>query len=85
MRVKLKELGEVITGNTPSKMILDYWDSDDISFVKPDIISDSGITTIVESSEYLSEKAREKARIVSENAIFVTCIGSIGKIWIAGP
>ncbi|MDD5928017.1 MAG: restriction endonuclease subunit S [Firmicutes bacterium] len=85
MRVKLKELGEVITGNTPSKMILDYWDSDDISFVKPDIISDSGITTIVESSEYLSEKAREKARIVSENAIFVTCIGSIGKIGIAGP
>ena len=85
MRVKLKELGEVITGNTPSKMILDYWDSDDVSFVKPDIISDSGITTIVESSEYLSEKAREKARIVSENAIFVTCIGSIGKIGIAGP
>ena len=63
MRVKLKELGEVITGNTPSKMILDYWDSDDISFVKPDIISDNGITTIVESSEYLSEKAREKAQM----------------------
>ena len=83
MIFKLKDLGEIITGNTPSKSIDEYWDSPDICFVKPDIIDDSGITEISESSEHISEAARSKARIVGDNALFVTCIGSIGKIGIA--
>ena len=41
MRIALKELGEIITGNTPSKKIPEFWDSDDVCFVKPDIIPDS--------------------------------------------
>lgn len=83
MLVALKELGEIITGNTPSKKNIEYYDSDDICFVKPDIISDSEISIINSSNEYISEKARTKARIVQENTIFVTCIGTIGKIGIA--
>ena len=83
MKIMMKELGEIITGNTPSKKIDDFWDSDDICFVKPDIISDNGVNEICESIEYISEAARKKARVVSENAIFVICIGSIGKIGIA--
>lgn len=83
MRVTMKELGEIITGNTPSKKIEEFWDSDDICFVKPDIIADSGISIITESSEFISAEAKKKARIVSKDSIFVTCIGSIGKIGIA--
>ena len=79
MKMMMKELGEIITGNTPSKKIEEFWDSDDIYFVKPDIISDNGVNEISESNEYISENAREKARIVSKDAIFITCIGSIGK------
>ena len=41
MRVKLKELGEIVTGNTPSKQVTEFWDSDDICFVKPDTITAS--------------------------------------------
>ncbi len=85
MFVTLNSLGEIITGNTPSKKNLEYWDSEDICFVKPDIIHDTGITKIIGSNEYISEIARSKARIVKENAVFVTCIGNIGKIGIAGP
>ena len=85
MRVKLKELGDIITGNTPSKKTAEYWDSDDICFVKPDIIDETGVCVINDSTEYISYAARSKARIVEENALFVTCIGSIGKIGIAGP
>ena len=84
MEIAIKELGAIITGNTPSKKVKEYWNSKDICFVKPDIIADEGIDDITESNEYISEFARKKARIVKENAIFVTCIGSIGKIGIAG-
>ena len=83
MKVMLKELGEIITGNTPSKQIEEFWNSEDICFIKPDVIADSGVNEISESNEYISEEARKKARVVSKDAIFVTCIGSIGKIGIA--
>lgn len=80
--MKLKELGTIVTGNTPIKQSVENWDSPDICFVKPDIISDTGISIIDDSAEYISEKARAKARIVGENSILITCIGSIGKIGI---
>ena len=83
MEMMIKELGEIITGNTPSKKVERFWNSEDICFVKPDIISDKGVNDIKESNEYISEEARNKARIVGKNSIFVTCIGSIGKIGIA--
>ncbi|RHR08570.1 MULTISPECIES: restriction endonuclease subunit S [Clostridia] len=83
MEVMMKELGEIITGNTPSKKTEAFWSSEDICFIKPDIIADDGINEIVDSNEYISENARKKARIVGKNSIFITCIGSIGKIGIA--
>ena len=83
MEVMMKELGEIITGNTPSKKAEEFWNSEDICFVKPDIIADNGVNEIVDSNEYISEDARKKARVVGKNSIFVTCIGSIGKIGIA--
>ena len=83
MRVRIKDIGEVITGNTPSKKDETLWGSEDIGFVKPDIIAENGITVITETSEYISVMARNKARVVGENTVFVTCIGSIGKVGIA--
>ena len=83
METMMKDLGEIITGNTPSKKNEAFWNSGDICFVKPDIISDNGVNEIFESNEYISERARKKARIVSRDSIFITCIGSIGKIGIA--
>ena len=82
MNVKLKELGKIITGNTPSKSIAEFYNSDDIGFVKPDIISEQQIDYIENTTDYLAEAARNKARIVKKNTVFVTCIGSIGKIGI---
>ena len=84
MEIAIKKLGEIITGNTPSKKEDEYWNSADICFVKPDGIADEGITLVNASNEYISEKARAKARVVSKDSVFVTCIGTIGKIGIAG-
>lgn len=82
MKVAIKDLGEIITGNTPSKSIPEFWNSKDIYFIKPDIISDENINYIKNSKEYISNIAEKKARVVYGKAIFVTCIGSIGKIGV---
>ena len=82
MEVSLNEIGEIITGNTPSKSDTNFWNSPDICFIKPDVIADDEITELLDSNEYISENARNKARIVNENSILVTCIGSIAKIGI---
>ncbi len=83
MKYKLKDLGEIFTGNTPSKSNAEFYKSKDIGFVKPDILIDGIINENLNVNEYISERARKKARIVQAGAIFVTCIGSIGKIGIA--
>ena len=84
MRVKLSELGTVITGNTPSKQEQKYWTSSDIPFIKPDIISQNEITELQSANEYVSDAARSKARIVGKGVVLVTCIGTIGKICLTG-
>lgn len=80
--VLIKDLGKVITGNTPSKNNNEFYSSDDIGFIKPDVISDEKITYIKSTNEFISERARSKVRIVNNNAVLVTCIGSIGKICV---
>ena len=82
-KFKIKELGTVITGNTPSKKQKEYYESEDICFIKPDIILENQVCDIIESREYISEKARNKARVVKKGDIFITCIGTIGKIGIS--
>ena len=82
MKVAIKDLGEIITGNTPSKSIPEFWNSKDIYFIKPDAISDENINYIKKTKEYISNISEKKARVVYGKAIFVTCIGSIGKIGV---
>lgn len=81
-RVLIKDVGKVITGNTPSKNNTEFYDSDDIGFIKPDGLGATGITLVNEAREYISENARKKARIVEKGTVLVTCIGNIGKMGI---
>ena len=50
---------EILQVNTPSKRNNEFYESDDIMFIKPDILS-FDIIDIKQSNEYLSEKARKK-------------------------
>ena len=83
-KVKLGDLGKIITGNTPSKKLLEFYNSNDIPFIKPD---DFKTTDEISSSKgnknYISENARNNARIVPQNSVLVTCIGIIGKVMIS--
>ena len=82
MRIKLGEIGKIITGNTPKTSEAENYNSNDICFIKPSDILENDITYIYKSEFYLSEIARNKARILTKNSLLVTCIGIIGKVAI---
>ena len=79
---KLSEIGRVFTGNTPSMKEPSYYESNDIPFIKPSDLTESGVTSIDRVEAFISEKARPVARIIPPQAVLVTCIGTIGKIGI---
>ena len=75
--VKLEQVGEVVTGNTPSKAKKEYWINGTIDFVKPPDLRNSCITT---ASEKISEHAVHVARLVPSGSVLVSCIGNIGRV-----
>lgn len=81
---KLGDIGKIITGNTPKTSDHKNYETRSICFVKPSDIAEDKITRILCSEFYISEYAREKARIVPPESVLVTCIGSIGKVAISG-
>ena len=77
------ELGEVITGNTPSRKNPEYY-GDAIEWIKSDNINDPSFT-LTKADERLSKYGRSVARIAPEGSILITCIaGSPSCIGNAG-
>ena len=78
--VKLGDVAEVVTGNTPPREITKYYGGN-VPWVKP---SDLGPGRLVNSSEeYLTEAGVAVSRQVSENAVLVSCIGTIGEVAVS--
>ena len=75
---RLGEVNEVITGNTPSKNEESFWENKDISFIKPDDLSQG--RQLVYSKEYIDKRAIKKVRMLPKNTTLICCIGSIGKV-----
>ncbi len=80
--VKLSDVCEIVTGNTPSTKNENYYSSNDIPFVKPSDLPMEYISTLDDSEFHISEKARSIARILPKRSVLVSCIGIIGKIGI---
>ena len=76
---KLSEVGIISTGNTPSRADEDNY-GNFIEWIKSDNLNnDCDIAT--QSTEYLSEKGKQKGRVVPYGSILVTCIaGSLNCI-----
>ena len=68
----LGEVGEVITGNTPSRKRPEYY-GNDIEWIKSDNINDPSFV-LTEAVERLSVTGRAVARTISRGSILVTCI-----------
>ncbi|WP_281071754.1 restriction endonuclease subunit S [Succinivibrio dextrinosolvens] len=73
---KLSDLGEIVTGSTPSTSHPEYYSEDGIPWVTP---SDINSNTIGDTPRKLSKLGESVVRIVPEETILVTCIASIGK------
>lgn len=79
---KIKEIGKVITGSTPSTKVEDYYNSHDICFVKPGDI-DNSISYISDTKDYISNFAFDSCcRKLPMGTVVVTCIGIIGKVGV---
>ncbi len=73
---KLVDLGEIMTGSTPSTSNPAYYSEDGIPWVTP---TDIQSLTIVDTPKKLSEEGAKVGRVVPANTILCTCIASIGK------
>lgn len=74
--VRLDDVAIIVTGNTPPTNNKAYFNGD-IPFYKP---SDLNKDYVKDSKDRLSELGKEYSRILPQNSILITCIGStIGK------
>lgn len=73
---KLYELGEIMTGSTPSTSKSEYYSEDGLPWVTP---TDIKFNTISDTPRKLSEEGAKVGRVVPANTILCTCIASIGK------
>ena len=75
----LKDTCKIITGNTPSRAVEEYY-GDFVEWIKTDNIV-SGAINPTRAVEYLSEEGMKAGRVVKEDTILMACIaGSIASI-----
>ena len=77
--VRLGEIGNIQTGNTPSKSEKENYGTD-FPFFKPADLSQGN--NIVKPSEFLSFIGRTKARIVPRDSLLINGIGNVGNLGI---
>ena len=79
---KLGEVGNIVTGSTPSTKDESNYSPREYCFVKPSDLPSQGIAIIKETEYYVSTKGLSKSRILPSGSVLVSCIGSIGKIGV---
>lgn len=77
----LSALGNVQTGSTPLTAEEKYWGGD-YPFVTPAELDQN--IPITRTPRTLSDEGANQSRLLQEGAVMVCCIGSLGKIGIAG-
>ena len=74
--VKISNIGDVITGSTPSTSNLEYY-GNDFPFYSPSDLNSN--IEISRANKGLSHKGLEVARKIPEDSILVQCIGDLGR------
>lgn len=80
--VKLGDVSTIVTGNTPSKAVDDYWINGNIPFITPSQLHDK-VAPVGDADSYVTHEALKKGKILPKNAVLVSCIGTLGKLAIA--
>lgn len=85
LQKKIGDLGQVITGNTPSRQKSEYY-GNYIEWIKSDNINTPQFT-LTQAEEYLSEAGAKVGRMAPNGSVLVTCIAGtpscIGNIAMA--
>jgi len=77
--VRIKDVGKVITGRTPSTKKPEYWESNQYPFITPGDIKSSFY--VRKSNRFVSEKGAKLVGLLPEKSVLTVCIGStIGKV-----
>ena len=79
---KLGEVGNVITGSTPSTKDEENYNSNDVCFIKPSDIPKEGVGLLFDSEFHITNKAFSNSRKLPKGSVLTTCIGIIGKVGI---
>lgn len=79
---KLGEIGNIVTGSTPSTKDESNYSPREYCFVKPSDLPSQRIALIEETEYYVSRKGLSQSRVLPTGSVLVSCIGSIGKIGI---
>jgi type I restriction enzyme, S subunit len=82
-KVKLGDTGKVVTGNTPPTKNPEFYNSNDITFYKPNDLTETEVSYLDGAIAYVSELARPNIRLLPKGSVLVSCIGIIGKVGIA--
>jgi type I restriction enzyme S subunit len=78
---RIKDVAEIITGNTPPKDDPDNYEDGIVLWIKPNQLRGNIVN---DSEEKLSEKGAGLARVIPKEAILVGCIGDVGNFAVAG-
>ena len=79
--VKLKDLGKIYTGSTPSTTNDSYFGGE-FPFITPSELDLN--EPIIQTPRTLTQAGVEVSTLIPKDAVMVCCIGSLGKIGIAG-
>jgi type I restriction enzyme S subunit len=80
--VQIDDIGEVVTGDTPSTKNEDYYGGE-LPFVTPEDFGEGRY--VYQGSRRLTDEGRQKSRPVPEDSVMMDCIGmDMGKVRIAG-
>lgn len=74
---KLGEVGEIVTGSTPSRNQKEYWYPSEIPWIS---VSDFDGKYINKTELSISKKGGRISRLIPKNSVLVNCIGAIGKM-----
>lgn len=79
------QVGKIITGKTPSKKNVKFW-SGNIPFVMPGDLNKSedclSLKEITETSEMVTKEGFQSVQNISDAAVLVCCIGTLGRVAI---
>ncbi|PIQ44672.1 MAG: restriction endonuclease subunit S, partial [Deltaproteobacteria bacterium CG12_big_fil_rev_8_21_14_0_65_43_10] len=79
--VQFAKVAEIVTGNTPPKKDPDNY-GPGVPWAKPPDLD--AWEPVTKTAETLSPKGQKLARLLPEETVMVCCIGSIGRVGIAG-